>query len=195
LFGWLKLKQLYKQVEVGVDRKHQFEAEMPAMVRLTRGDGGQLEDSGMVQGGAVVPNKKYVQKSPVDYDHVIKADYTKKGKPTGGHSLVNDDVRIVPGTELAPDLAGVYKATIQVPNPSNPGQWITKTSNNSTNTMFPKNWDADRIKMEIDAAWNDPNKLVQGDKWTSVTPSGVKVEGWIAPKTTVYPIYQTPKQP
>ena len=59
LFGWLKLKQLYKQVEVevGVDRKHQFEAEMPAMVRLTR---GQLEDSGRAQGGAVVPNETII---------------------------------------------------------------------------------------------------------------------------------------
>ena len=92
-----------------------------------------------------------------------------------------------------PARAGVYKATIQVPDPKNPGQWITKTSNNSTNTMFPKDWEENRIKKEVDAAWNDPNKIVQGDKWISVTPSGVKVEGWISPRTTVYPVYQTPK--
>lgn len=58
----------------------------------------------------------------------MKADYTKKGKPTGGHTLLYGDVRIVPGTESVPDVAGVYKATIQVPDPANPGQWITKTS-------------------------------------------------------------------
>jgi hypothetical protein len=63
----------------------------------------------------------------------LKADYTKKGKPTGGHTLLYGDVRIVPGTESAPDVAGVYKATIQVPDPANPGQWMTKTSNKSTN--------------------------------------------------------------
>jgi len=66
---------------------------------------------------------------------------------------------------------------------------ITKTSNNSTNMMFPKDWDENRIKKEVDAAWNDLNKLVQADKWILVTLSGVKVEGWILPRTTVYPVY------
>lgn len=141
-----------------------------------------------------VPNK-YVQQSPIDFDHVLKADYTKNGKPTGGHTLLYGDVRIVPGTESVPDVAGVYKATIQVPDPANPGQWITKTSNNSTNTMFPEDWDEIRVKTEVDAAWNNPNKIVQGDKWISVTPSGVKVEGWISPRATVYPVYQAPKKP
>lgn len=99
----------------------------------------------------------------------------------------------MPGTESISDAAGVYKATVQVPDPVNKGQWITKTSNNSTNTMFPKAWDETRIKSEVDAAWNDPNKIVQGDKWISITPSGVKVEGWTTPKATVYPVYQSPK--
>ena len=133
--------------------------------------------------------------SPVDYDHIIGADYTKAGKPTGGHTLLNGDVKIVAGTESIPDATGVYKATIQIPDPQNPGQWITKTSNGSINTMFPKVWDEARIKAEVDAAWNSPSKIVIGDKWSSVTPSGVKVEGFISPRTTVYPVYQTPKKP
>lgn len=133
--------------------------------------------------------------SPVDYDHIIGADYTKTGKPTGGHTLLNGDVKIVAGTESTPDATGVYEATIQVPDPKNPGQWITKTSNESTNTMFPKTWDEARIKAEVDAAWNSPSKIVIGEKWTSVTPSGVKVEGYISPRATVYPIYQIPKKP
>jgi YD repeat-containing protein len=130
--------------------------------------------------------------SPIDYAHSIGADYSKAGNPTGGHSLLNGDVRIVPGTETAPDATGVYKATIQVPDPNNPGQWIIKTSNNSTNSMFPKDWDATRIQQEVDAAWNDPNKVVTGKQWTSFTPSGVKVQGYISPRTTVYPVYQGP---
>ena len=141
--------------------------------------------AGKLQGSVL---NKYVQQSPIDFDHVLKADYTKKGKPTGGHTLLYGDVRIISGTESVLDAAGVYKATIQVPDPKNLGQWITKTRNNSTNTMFPKDWDEIRVKTEVDAAWNDPNKIVQGDKWISITPSGVKVEGWIAPKTTVYPV-------
>lgn len=145
--------------------------------------------------GRMMPNDgpQYVSGTPIDYDHVLGADYTPKGKPTGGHSLVKNDVQIVPGTESVPDAFGVYKATVQVPDPAKPGQWLTKTSNNSTNTMFPKDWMTQtRIKVEVDGAWNNPNKVVVGDKWYSVTPSGVKVEGWIAPRTTVYPLYQTP---
>lgn len=137
---------------------------------------------------------KYVQQSPIDFEHVLKADYTSRGKPTGGHTLLYGDVRTVPGTETVPDVAGVYMATVEVQDPANPGQWITKTSNNSSNTMFPKDWDETRIKREVDAAWNDPNKIVQGDKWISVTPSGVRVEGWISPRTTVYPVYQAPRK-
>ena len=75
-----------------------------------------------------------------------------------------------------------------------PWRVITKTSNNSTNMMFPKDWDENCIKKEVDAAWNDLNKLVQADKWISVTLSGVKVEGWILPRKTVYPVYQAPKK-
>ncbi|SPC10168.1 EndoU domain-containing protein [Cupriavidus taiwanensis] len=133
--------------------------------------------------------------SPIDYDHVVGADYTKAGRPTGGHTLLNGDVRIVPGTESVPDSTGVYKATIQVPDPTNPGQWVTKTNNASTNTMFPKSWDEPKIKAEVDAAWHSPNKVVIGEKWSSVTPSGVKVEGYTTPRVTVYPVYQPPKIP
>lgn len=131
--------------------------------------------------------------SPIDYDHVIGADYSKAGKPTGGHTLLNGDVRIVPGTESVPDSSGVYRATIQVPDPSNPGQWLTKTSNASTNTMFPKSWDESKVQAEVNGAWNSPNKVVIGDKWSSVTPSGVKVEGYTTPRVTVYPVYQSSK--
>ena len=128
--------------------------------------------------------------SPVDVAHAIGADYTKAGRPTGGHSLLNGDVRIVPGTESIPDATGVYNATVQVPDPKNPGQWLTKTSNDYTNSMFPKHWDAARIQSEVDAAWNSPDKVVTGAKWSAFTPSGVKVEGFISPRTTVYPLYQ-----
>jgi hypothetical protein len=155
----------------------------------------QLEYSIGTKSYAVPPSgdgPQYVSTTPIDYDHVLGADYTSKGKPTGGHSLLRGDVRIVAGTESVPDAFGVYRATIEVPDPVNPGQWIPKTSNNSTNTMFPKGWTENRTKIEVDAAWNDINKVVIGDKWHSYTPSGVKVEGWVAPRTTVFPLYQTP---
>ena len=101
LFGWLKLKQLYKQVEVGVDRKHQFEAEMPAMVRLTRGDGGQLEDSGGAVGNAatmrrdvVVPNSfNPAPKKVIGFDDV-------KVSPTGEIDILSQQ-KILPDGSIA----------------------------------------------------------------------------------------------
>lgn len=60
----------------------------------------------------------------------------KKGKATGGHSLLNGDVRIVPGTELPPNAHGVYQAGVEMKKKD--GTWVAKKSNKSINTMFPK---------------------------------------------------------
>jgi Hemagglutinin repeat/Bacterial EndoU nuclease len=135
--------------------------------------------------------------APIDFDHIIGADYKTKADgtlaikngdavPTGGHSLVNGDVRIKPGSETAPDPTGVYEAKVQMPDPNNPGAWLDKPGN--THTMFPKDWTADRIKVEVDAAWNSPTKVVSGDYWSAMTPSGVKVEGWLSPRVTAFPV-------
>jgi filamentous hemagglutinin len=126
--------------------------------------------------------------SPVDYPHIIGADYNRHDVPTGAHSLIKGDVRIVPGSQTAPDPFGVYRAFVEVPDRRNPGQWIVKPGNK--NTMFPAAWDEARIKSEVDAAWNSPNKTVTGDKWRSETPSGVTVQGYTSPRTTVYPVYK-----
>ena len=56
--------------------------------------------------------------------------------------------------------------------------------------MFPDNWSANRVKYEVDMAYK--NRIEFKDKgrdmWRGVTPSGVKVKGYIDPKTTVYPL-------
>ncbi|MGB8840094.1 MAG: EndoU domain-containing protein [Aliidongia sp.] len=128
--------------------------------------------------------------APIDFDHVIGADFNAKGLPTGGHSLEYGDVQIVPGTESPPNAVGVYEGQIQVADPENPGQWITKTSNGGVNTMFPADWTADRITVELDGAWNDPNNFViTGNRWNSITPSGVSVQGYLFPRITAYPLY------
>jgi hypothetical protein len=75
-------------------------------------------------------------------------------------------------------------------DPKNPGQWLTKTSNKLKNSMFPSTWDKARLINEIDGAWNSPDKVVTGTIWRSTTPSGVEVEGYVSPRTTIYPIYR-----
>lgn len=131
--------------------------------------------------------------SPIDMAHILGADFNRRtGEPTGGHSLLKGDVRLVPGSESAPDATGVYRAHVQMADPQRPGQWLTKNDRNGQpmfNTMFPKDWTAERITAELDAAWNSPTKTKKGDKWSALTPSGVRVEGYLAPRVTAYPVY------
>ena len=132
-------------------------------------------------------------RSPIDVAHVVGADFNRRtGLPTGGHTLINGDVRVIAGTESAPDATGVYRAHVQMADPDRPGLWVTKTDRNGKpmdNTMFPKSWNAERVAAELEAAWNSPTKTIRGDKWSALTPSGVRVEGYTAPRVTAYPVY------
>ncbi|WP_223449907.1 MULTISPECIES: hemagglutinin repeat-containing protein [unclassified Pseudomonas] len=124
--------------------------------------------------------------APIDFDgHIIKAEVKPNGNVVGGHSTATGDVRVVPGTASSPNAQGVYTARIQVADPANPGQFLAKTNNGGFSTMFPDSWTADRIKVEVDGAFK--NKTVVGNKWSGTTSSGVRVEGYLTPNTTVYP--------
>lgn len=79
---------------------------------------------------------------------------------------------------------GVYEAKVSVKDPSS-SKYFEKTNNGGISTMFPKTWTSDRIKVEVSQSFN--NKVVNGNKWYGITPSGVKVEGFISPHTTAYP--------
>ena len=131
--------------------------------------------------------------SPIDFKHIIGADYKRHtGEPTGGHTLLNGDVRVIEGTESAPDPTGVYRAQVQMADPQHAGQWITKTDRNGNpmpNTMFPKHWTAEQVVSEVNAAWFSPSKTIRGEKWSALTPSGVRVEGYLEPRVTAYPVY------
>jgi len=127
-------------------------------------------------------------KAPIDFDgHILSGEVKPNGSVVGGHSIATGNVRVIPGTQSEPNPQGVYTAQIEVPDPSSPGHFLRKTNNGGISTMFPDSWSADRIKVEVDAAYQ--NKVVTGNKWSGVTPSGVVVEGWLIPKTTVYPKY------
>ncbi|HBN7889281.1 TPA: EndoU domain-containing protein [Pseudomonas aeruginosa] len=117
--------------------------------------------------------------------HIIRAEVKPNENVVGGHSTVTGDVRVIPGTELVPNAQGVYSAKIEVADPANPGSYLPKTNNGGVSTMFPKSWTADRIKVEVDAAFQ--NRTVTGNKWNGTTPSGVRVEGYLSSKATVYP--------
>ncbi|MBX8512777.1 DUF637 domain-containing protein, partial [Pseudomonas cichorii] len=125
-------------------------------------------------------------RAPIDFDgHILSAEVKPNGNVVGGHSTATGNVQVIPGTASVPNAQGVYSARIQVADPANPGQFLPKTNNGGISTLFPDSWTADRIKVEVDGAFQ--NRTVVGNKWTGTTPSGVQVEGYMTPKTTVYP--------
>ena len=138
---------------------------------------------------AAAQNK--VSSSPVDIAHSIGGDYNpRNGRVTGGHSLLNNDVRIV--EEISPpDTHGVYEARVEIKTPD--GEWMQKLSASGKplkNTMFPKDWDSARIQSEIESAWAvktidniDPNK------WSGKSLSGITIQGYLDPRTTAFPTY------
>jgi len=126
--------------------------------------------------------------APIDFDgHILSGEVKPNGSVVGGHSTSSGNVRVISGTQSTPNTLGVYIAKIEGPDPENANQYLPKTNNGGMSTMFPDSWTADRVKVEVDAAYQ--NRAVKGNKWTGVTPSGVTVEGWLVPKTTVYPKY------
>ena len=136
-----------------------------------------------------------IKLAPIDFEgHIFRGEvkYNRRGgrKVVGGHSLLTDDIRIIPGTETAPNAQGVYRAKIEVADPDNPSNFIPKSNNGGFSTMFPKSWDEDRIKREVSIAFDNKEKFSEGGvrKWAGVTPSGVKVEGYLEPKITAYPL-------
>jgi hypothetical protein len=151
------------------------------------------QDESVAEAAKPAKAKLLASNSPIDFKHIIGADYKRHtGEPTGGHTLLNGDVRVIDGTASAPDATGVYRAQVQMADPQHAGQWITKTDRNGSpmpNTMFPKDWTAEQVVSEVNAAWFSPTKTIRGDKWSALTPSGVRVEGYLEPRVTAYPVY------
>ncbi|WP_407638716.1 EndoU domain-containing protein, partial [Acinetobacter gyllenbergii] len=132
--------------------------------------------------------------APIDFDgHILNAEIKKNGNVVGGHSTASGNIKILQ-TIGKPDKNGVYEAKIAVADPNKNGQYLPKTNNQGRSTMFPESWTTDRLKVEVDGAYKsriqhpDPQKAAKG-MWYGRTPSGVAVEGYTQPNTTVYPLY------
>ena len=57
--------------------------------------------------------------------------------------------------------------------------------------MFPKDWDNARIRAEVTSAWEN-RKILEANKWEGISESGVRIEGYVRPRRTAYPIYEKP---
>lgn len=117
--------------------------------------------------------------------------------------MTKGDVRILEIID-EPDINGVYNAKVEIFNPNTQKWEIKRTQDGNKNTMFPKDWDDDRIKEEIKSAWdsNDfgiTNDDVNGKSWTGTSKSGVEIKGFInkekngdkvIEKITAFPLYK-----
>jgi filamentous hemagglutinin len=164
------------------------QGEVGSGVSSTSGNSSQSGSAGNHNVADVEANRLASEKvnqvtAPIDFDgHILSAEINKKGNIVGGHSNATGNVDII--SKGSSNSLGVYEATIRVPDPKNPGQFLTKNS-----TMFPDAWSGDRIKVEVDAAFK--TKVAVPGKpgmWEGKTPSGVKVRGYLSPNVTVFPV-------
>ena len=131
--------------------------------------------------------------APIDFDgHIINGEINARGRAVGGHSMLGGNVRIdayAAKNPISPN--GVRNVVISVYDPST-GTWIQKVDRfgePQLTTLFPESWSKSRIIVEVDIAYkNRTRSLLDPRKWEGTTPSGIKVEGYIAPNTTVYPL-------
>lgn len=119
--------------------------------------------------------------APIDFDnHIINGEINSIGRPSGGHSTLGNVLVVGDITEYS---NGVRGARIRVPDPYGPNGYPRRTK---FSTLFPEHWTANRIKVEVDAAYK--NRNINGNKWKGTTPSKIEVEGFLTPNTTVYPL-------
>jgi len=131
--------------------------------------------------------------APINFNgHIINGEINAGGRAVGGHSMLGGNVRIdayAAKNPISPN--GVRNVVISVYDPST-GTWIQKVDRfgePQLTTLFPENWSKSRIIVEVDIAYkNRTRSLLDPRKWEGRTPSGIKVEGYIAPNTTVYPL-------
>jgi hypothetical protein len=122
---------------------------------------------------------------------VIGGDFNARSrKVTGGHSLLNGDVRIVEVVS-PPDVNGVYKAIVDIKQPD--GQWVRKENGSAPNTMFPATWNHERIVEEIDSAWKNQMPTLMDNRWKGQSKSGLLIEGYKTPNPTAFPVYKKGK--
>lgn len=171
--------------------------EQIASIPIATGGLGTIKVTGKAIGTGKTTGKaageiagELAERSPTHPDfieHVISGDYNPKSrKVTGGHSLHNDNVRVVKVTS-PPDANGVYEAIIEIKKPN--GQWATK----GKNTMFPTEWSREKIISEIDSAWKSKTMIDNSTKWRGESTSGVTIEGHTGPMPTAFPIHFTRK--
>ena len=122
--------------------------------------------------------------------HIFEGEINSSGRAVGCHhtnAINSGHSRLRPGEPITPGPDGLYRAKVDVKDAN--GNWIQK---NAESTFFPDNWSKDRILEEISDAFRNPNKITIGNKWEAISPSGIKIGGYLDPHgniATAFPIF------
>ncbi len=106
--------------------------------------------------------------------HVLDGQVNQSGtRATGGHWLGSTNVRPVSGS--AQEIGnGVISAEIKILD-SNTGAYILKSNNGGRSTLFPANWNSNRVMDEVSVANNNAVRVGNSNYYDGVSPSGVIV--------------------
>ncbi|WP_205582791.1 EndoU domain-containing protein, partial [Yersinia sp. IP36721] len=126
----------------------------------------------------------------INATHVFHGEINRRGAGVGFHhegSIGHQGKARVTQITNSANAQGVYQGKVEIFN-SATGQWVAK---GPQSTFFPKSWNRAQVMTEIRGAYNNGTVLPNG-KWSGISPSGVKIEGWLNSSgniNTAYPIY------
>jgi len=108
--------------------------------------------------------------------HVFHGEINSRGKGVGFHhegSVGHQGLARLIQMTTAPNANGVYRGKVEIFNKQT-GQWVAK---GPESTFFPASWNRNRVVTEIQGAYK--NGSVAGSKWEGVSPSGVRIGGYL----------------
>jgi hypothetical protein len=124
-----------------------------------------------------------------DWLHITQGE-TKGKRILGGHSasefLAQPGSRITSRTD--PDGYGVYHAVIERDRMTVAAPATKGLDPRDPHTMYPDNWSRTRIEQEISDAFanakiDPPSKPGSNSPWSGISPSGLKISGYVNPQT------------
>ncbi|HEY8400614.1 MAG TPA: EndoU domain-containing protein [Cytophagaceae bacterium] len=122
--------------------------------------------------------------------HILEGEINARGKAVGAHHITavnSGNARIIQVLKK-PNKQKVYEVQLEIYD-FKKDQWVRKENKSS---FFPDDWSREQVKEEIINAFNSKSKIVKGNKWEAISPSGIKIAGYINERgeiTTAYPLY------
>ncbi|MCC8380458.1 EndoU domain-containing protein [Xenorhabdus sp. PB30.3] len=139
---------------------------------------------------SLIVDRTKTREAIINVEHVFHGDINRKGNAVGFHHEAGigyqGKARIAEIID-PPNSKGIYRGRIEIFN-SQTGKWVQK---GPESTFFPLSWDRQKIISEIKSAYK--NAKVQGYRWEGVSPSGVKIGGYLDKNgniNTAFPRYE-----